>query len=195
MNRPYLVPRSSGKRRWRTIPFLAALLFAFIFLAPPLLAETIDQHLRAPEILLSAPCPASDNLLLPNRFYVVCYNTKWRIPYWVAYYLTAPDLEGDVDRTEDFREDKAIKMHALRSTLKDYRGSGYHRGHMAPAEAFDRSEIAMSTTFLLSNMAVGPEYSSCFPQVVVMQSMDSRELDDIALFGRMNGAAIGRIHF
>lgn len=153
MNRPYLVLRFSSGSRWRTVSFLFALISAYMLLASPLRAETIDQHLRTPDSLLSTPCPPPDSLLLPNRFYVVCYNTKWRIPHWVAYHLTAPDLEGDVERTEDFRENKAITDRDLRSTLKDYRGSGYHRGHMAPAEAFDRSLISMSTTFLLSNMA------------------------------------------
>ena len=119
----------------------------------PAKAETLDDHLRSPEQLLSISCPSEDSLLLPKTFFTICYHTKWRIARWVAYFLTAPDLEGDVDRTEDFREDEAITNEADRSRRSDYVGSGYHRGHMAPADAFDRSERAMSTTFLLSNMA------------------------------------------
>ncbi len=130
-----------------------ALLFIFTYAIVPLRAETVDEHLRKPSLLLHTPCPAADSLLLPKQFFTICYHTKWRIARWVAYHLTAADIEGDVSRTEDFREDKAIRDRSLRSILRDYKGSGYHRGHMAPAKAFDRSIIAMSTTFLLSNMA------------------------------------------
>ena len=38
---------------------------------------------------------------------------------------------------------------------------------------------------------VGPENSCGFPKVVVMQSMDCRELDDLALFGWMDRSAVG----
>lgn len=119
----------------------------------PLRAETLDDYLHAPLLLLDTTCPAGDSLRLPKVFFTICYQTEWRIPRWVAYHLTAADLEGDVDRTDDFRQDKVIRNPALRSTKTDYKGSGYHRGHMAPAKAFDRSVRAMSTTFLLSNMA------------------------------------------
>ncbi len=132
---------------------LFALPIVCLLAAWPLRAKTLDDHLRSPERLLKIDCPTEDSLLLPKTFFTICYHTKWRIARWVAYFLTAPDLEGDVDRTEDFREDEAIRKEADRSRLSDYAGSGYHRGHMAPAAAFDRSERAMSTTFLLSNMA------------------------------------------
>lgn len=133
------------------VALLTAALLAGVL---PLEARTLDQHLRSPAALLEAACPAGDSQLLPKGFFTICYQTEWRIPRWVAYHLTAPDLEGGVARTEDFREDEAIEPEDLRSTLKDYKdGKGYHRGHMAPAKAFDRSVVAMSTTFLLSNMA------------------------------------------
>ena len=115
--------------------------------------QDIDEYLRSPNGLLRSDCPTDSGLLLPKTYFTVCYDTQWRIPRWVAYFLSAPDLEGDVDRTEDFREDQAIANANSRSTLRDFAGSGYHRGHMAPAEAFDRSLVSMSTTFLLSNMA------------------------------------------
>ncbi len=132
---------------------LCALSIACLLAVGPLRAATIDDHLRSPDDLLKINCPSQDSLLLPKTFFTVCYHTKWRIARWVAYFLTAPDLEGDIARTDDFREDKAIDNEAERSRLSDYAGSGYHRGHMAPAASFDRSGRAMSTTFLLSNMA------------------------------------------
>lgn len=127
-------------------------LFAALIAVSPVRSETVDGHLRRPEGLLDTPCPTTDSLRLPKTFFTICYHTEWRVPRWVAYHLTAADLEGDVGRTEDFREDKDIPNESQRSKLRDYAGSGYHRGHMAPAEAFDRSVRAMSTTFLLSNM-------------------------------------------
>jgi len=70
----------------------------------------------------------------------------------VSYHLTAVLLAGSTERSDDFRPDSDLpEQH--RAELKDYVGSGYDRGHMAPAAAFRRSEAAMSATFKLSNMA------------------------------------------
>jgi len=95
--------------------------------------------------------PGGDCTLLDKRVFVVCYDEDRRIPAWVAYRLKASDLTGAVDRTDDFRADEALDDEA-RSEPRDYEHSGYDQGHMAPAEDFTRSERAMSTTFLLSNM-------------------------------------------
>lgn len=115
-------------------------------------ARTVDEFLARPDLLKEAACDGDSAVRLDKVFFVVCYDKKWKIPRWVAYHLTARDLEGDVDRTEDFRIDPALKRRE-QASLSDYVGSGYHRGHMAPAGAFDRSLVTMSTTFLLTNMA------------------------------------------
>ena len=41
----------------------------------------------------------------------------------------------------------------FRALLKDYRGSGFDRGHQAPAADFKHSQAAMDETFLLSNIS------------------------------------------
>jgi len=90
--------------------------------------------------------------LLDREVYVVCHSGEWRIPRWVVYHLTAADLTQAVRRRDHFRADEELPP-GERAELADYRGSGFSRGHMAPADDFLRSFEAMDATFLLSNMA------------------------------------------
>jgi endonuclease G, mitochondrial len=96
--------------------------------------------------------PQCDSPVLNKQFFVICYSGTLKIPLWVGYMLTANDLNGPAPRKDSFRSDTKLPA-SKRSELKDYAGSGYDRGHMAPAEDFDRSREAMRTSFLLSNMA------------------------------------------
>ncbi len=90
--------------------------------------------------------------LLNKGYFIINHNDTWKIPYWVAYYLTAQHLEGETKRQGQFRPDPRLPVGA-RAELKDYEKSGYNRGHMAPAADFKRSKDAMTATFLLSNMS------------------------------------------
>jgi endonuclease G len=90
--------------------------------------------------------------LLDKGYFVINHNNEWKIPYWVAYYLSDSLLLGKAKRTNDFRPDPELAI-GSRAELEDYRNSGYDRGHNAPAADFKRSREAMSLTFLLSNMS------------------------------------------
>lgn len=96
--------------------------------------------------------PSCAGKLLVKQYYVICYQTSWKIPSWVTYHLSAEDLRGNAARKDDFRPDPELPE-GERSELSDYRNSGFDKGHMAPAADFKRSPIAISETFLLSNMA------------------------------------------
>jgi endonuclease G len=89
--------------------------------------------------------------LLDKRYFLINHNDTWKIPYWVAYYISSSSLKGKAKRTDDFRPDPELAS-GERAELVDYKRSGYDRGHNAPAADFKRSQAAMSTTFLLSNM-------------------------------------------
>ena len=89
---------------------------------------------------------------LDKQFFTVCHVRDWKISRWVGYHLTEENLNGKAKRKNNFRPDPQLAR-GSRSELTDYRNSGFDRGHMAPAAAFKRSKQAMSTTFLLSNMA------------------------------------------
>lgn len=92
--------------------------------------------------------------------YVTAQDGRLKIPVWVQYELSSTELNGPAERTNDYREDASIPFIA-RATNTDYDGSGYARGHLAPAEDMDRSNNVMSQSFLLSNMApqIGPQFN------------------------------------
>lgn len=89
--------------------------------------------------------------LVRHQYYILSYLEKHEQAQWVAYSLGAADLRGQIGRTDDYREDPAIRTGS--AELTDYSGSGYDRGHLAPAGDMKRSYEAMSESFFLSNMS------------------------------------------
>lgn len=98
--------------------------------------------------------PTSD-LLLFNRQYIVRYSYLFRQPRWAMQVVdenTKHHEEDDFDRLDNFREDLRIPE-KFRSTLDDYKGSGFDRGHLINSADRKSSKIINSETFLLSNMS------------------------------------------
>jgi endonuclease G len=121
--------------------------------------------------------PGGDCAVLVNDYFITCHDNAKRIPEWVTYHLTSENVAGHAERTDDFRPDPQLPEGA-RAELADYAGSGYDRGHMAPAAAFKRSAEAMSRTFLLSNMA--PQTASLNRELWRLLEDEVRELASAA---------------
>ncbi|CAG9533205.1 unnamed protein product [Cercopithifilaria johnstoni] len=98
--------------------------------------------------------PSFDNLRTFED-YVLSYDRRNRIAYWVIEHLSSDGLvySSSVDRSKCFfHEDSSIHPY-FKSTNDDYKNSGYDRGHLAAAGNHRRSQTAIDQTFLLSNMA------------------------------------------
>ncbi len=90
--------------------------------------------------------------ILSYKGFDLGYNETSEQASWVVYILTRDELEsGSISRTDNFRSDKSLASGS--AALADYRGSGYDRGHMAPAGDMKWDLEAMSQSFLLSNMS------------------------------------------
>lgn len=95
--------------------------------------------------------PGREDHLLCREGYAVGYDYERKGPNWVAYRITGESVVKKQKRSNRFKVDRELPENA-RATLTDYRGSGYDRGHMAPAATVDFSRESMQESFLLSNM-------------------------------------------
>lgn len=110
--------------------------------------------------------------------YTVAFDAARQTPEWVAYVLTAEESEGTVPRKDRFVPDPDIA--SCRVTTDDYKGSGYDRGHMAPAADMKWSRQAMEESFYLSNIC---------PQNRNLNKGDWNELEEKARgWARLYGA-------
>jgi DNA/RNA endonuclease G (NUC1) len=101
------------------------------------------------------------SVLRPYTNFVSYFDTRTRNPHWVIERISEESSNGDGNRKfSDFREDTSIPE-KLRNKLSDFRGSGYDRGHMAPASAHKLNQTTMDETFTLSNISpqVGPGFN------------------------------------
>ncbi len=87
-----------------------------------------------------------------HKYYSLSYSEEHEQAEWVAYKLSRELLEQHrVEREDQYLADPLIRTESAQPN--DYRGSGYDRGHLAPAADMAFSEEAMRETFFMSNMS------------------------------------------
>lgn len=120
----------------------------------------------APKPMMCSPIPEEKQM--KREGYSVSYNVTTREPNYVSWVLTPDRLLGHAKRSPKFYEDPELEDDE-KSTLDDYRSSGYDRGHMCPAGDNKWSLTAMIETFYLSNIC---------PQKHALNDGDWKELEE-----------------
>jgi endonuclease G len=100
---------------------------------------------------LEWPFVAENDQIIQHKAYALCYDEKHEQAKWVAYVLTAAETISRYERTNDFNTDPAVKTGS--ASNDDYKGSGYDRGHLAPAGDMGFSSVSMIESFYYSNMS------------------------------------------
>ena len=102
--------------------------------------------------------PAESDLQLKKEGFALGYSFQYRQAVWVAYLLKKENLlSKQVRRRENFRPDPDVKLHPVYP--KDYRRSGYDKGHLAPAADMTYSFASMNNSFLMTN--ISPQIPGC----------------------------------
>jgi endonuclease G len=90
--------------------------------------------------------------LIQHEYFALSYREDHEQAEWVAYVLTRERLQKEwVPRAGEFQIDKKVTTGS--ALPEDYRGSGYERGHLAPAADLAFETSAMESSFLMSNVS------------------------------------------
>ena len=100
-------------------------------------------------------CAAPNHELADRSFFLLCHNSATKLPVWTVYELLPTHLHGAAPRPGRFRTDSALARPGAHD--RDYRHSGFSRGHLVPAADLAWSPVAIHASFLLSNTAPQPQ--------------------------------------
>ncbi|HWT97851.1 MAG TPA: DNA/RNA non-specific endonuclease [Terriglobales bacterium] len=124
-------------------------LVAVAALLPVLCNANPDPATQRP--MLTAPHVARLSYV-SHQGYSAAIDDVALVPRWVMYSLKGEVVAGCVKRHDNFHAEAQL-MAARHAAPDDYAGSGYDKGHMAPADDFTLDAGEMSDSFSMANMA------------------------------------------
>jgi|TARA_B100001057_G_C22600769_1_gene852700 endonuclease G len=95
--------------------------------------------------------PKPEGEIIRHKYYTLSYNEDHEQANWVHYRLNPTFLNGTTPRINSFKVDPNVSTKS--AELSDYKGSGYDRGHLAPAGDMKYSKESMIESFFMSNMS------------------------------------------
>lgn len=127
-------------------------LFITIFLLLAISSYSFSQKDSTVQIYhLEIPQLKPNEYVISHLAYSLSYNELNEQANWVAYELTNEETNSIFKRGNKFIVDPLVKTESANNN--DYLGSGFDRGHLAPAGDMGWSATAMEESFYYSNMS------------------------------------------
>lgn len=89
--------------------------------------------------------------IIEHDYFILSYHEKFEQAEWVAYTLKREHLTYDDRERPYYIEDPKVRTKS--ADWRNYRGSGFDRGHLCPAGDRRFSEYAYNQTFYTSNIS------------------------------------------
>lgn len=94
---------------------------------------------------------STTNQIIEHAFYTLSYHEKFEQAEWVAYYIKPQNTQSQhFDRPFFIQDEKVTTQSA---DWKNYKKSGYDKGHLCAAADMKFSKTAFNDTFLTSNVS------------------------------------------
>lgn len=93
---------------------------------------------------------STTNQVIKHNFFTLSYHEAFEQAEWVAYELKATHISKTNKKRPYFIYDKKVKTKS--ANYRNYKGSGYDRGHLCPAGDRKFSTQAFNETFFTSNI-------------------------------------------
>ena len=120
------------------------------FYTPATYSMAGEGDIKSEMSLTLLPSSTTGDIVVHNH-YTLSYNEPFEQAEWVAYELKKEHLTNDNRERPYFIEDPKVKTKS--ADWRNYRGSGYDRGHLCPAGDRRFSEQAYNETFYTSNIS------------------------------------------
>lgn len=120
------------------------------FYTPDTYSDSKIQGLQTKIPIDFLPSSTTGAIVEHNHF-TLSYNEPFEQAEWVAYILEKQHLTNDDRERPYFIEDPKVKTKS--ADWRNYKGSGYDRGHLCPAGDRRFSEQAYNETFYTSNIS------------------------------------------
>ncbi len=95
--------------------------------------------------------PKSDNQIIHHKYYSLSYNEQHEQAEWTIHILKPSDMIRSTYKRPYFEIDDMVSTGA--ASWRNYKNSGYDRGHLVPAGDRRASKAAYDETFLTSNIS------------------------------------------
>ena len=95
--------------------------------------------------------PRSNNQIVNHHTYSLSYNEQHEQAEWTAHVLRASDITNNDYKRPYFEVDDKVKTKAAH--WRNYKKSGYDKGHLVPAGDRKSTKAAHDETFLTSNIS------------------------------------------
>ncbi|MGL2993171.1 DNA/RNA non-specific endonuclease [Flavobacterium sp. TSSA_36] len=147
------------------LSFLFFLFPAFVFLVNPenKNAKTTDIKQKKAASLAFVPSripkkniqeflpTSTTKAIITHEFYCLSYNEKYEQAEWVAYELKKSEVLNANLKRPYFIQDAKVSTGS--ADWRNYKNSGYDKGHLCPAADREFSKKAYESTFLTSNIS------------------------------------------
>ena len=141
------------KNKALVYPILILLISLIIYLVVPSNEENnvIEDVNSVPKSSFNYLPTSTTNQVISHNNYTLSYNEKAEQAEWVAYELKKEHLTRTHRKRPYFIRDKKVKTRS--ADYRNYKKSGYSKGHLCPAGDRKFSEAAFNETFLTSNIS------------------------------------------